>query len=106
MSKTFDELKQGAEEIRTNVLPDSNTAGLVGKQFLDIIEKQETEQADRLKLVTDYNVSTYFPNEGIENSNRYLLTGAIAKCPSALKRSGQKLTFLQKNNTWVTYMFN
>ena len=106
MSKICDELNQSADDSHSNVLPYSNTAGLVGKQFLDIIEKQETEHADRLKLVTDYNVSTYFPNEGIENSNRYLLTGAIAKCPSALKRSGQKLTFLQKNNTWVTYMFN
>ena len=46
MSKTFDELKQGAEEIRTNVLPDSNTAGLVGKQLKDMVDKQEEMAGD------------------------------------------------------------
>ena len=38
MSKTFDELKQGAEEIRTNYAAQSNTAEIVGRQLVDIIE--------------------------------------------------------------------
>ena len=105
MSNTFDELKQGDEESRTNYAAQSNTAEIVGRQLVDIIDKQESEHNDRLKLVTDYNVSANHPTAGIENSNRYLLSNAILKCPTALRRLGQKITFLQKNNIWVTYIY-
>ena len=36
MAKTFDNLLSAAEKIRTNVLPESNTAGLVGQTLKDI----------------------------------------------------------------------
>ena len=39
MAKTFDSLSNTAETIRTNVLPDSNTAALVGQMLKDIIDK-------------------------------------------------------------------
>jgi hypothetical protein len=39
MAKTFEELNNTAETIRTNVLPESNTAGLVGQMLKDIVEK-------------------------------------------------------------------
>lgn len=39
MTKNFDELEKQAETVRTNVLPESNTAGLVGGLFKDIVAK-------------------------------------------------------------------
>ena len=38
MTKTFKELKDGAEQIRTNRIPESNTATLVGKHLGEIVE--------------------------------------------------------------------
>ncbi len=43
MAKTYEELKSGAETVKNNVLPESNTAPLVGGEFLNIIEKLELE---------------------------------------------------------------
>ena len=59
MAKTFDNLISAAENIRTNVLPESNTAGLVGQTLKDIVEKPreigENEDLKNLKnLVADY----------------------------------------------------
>lgn len=39
MAKSFEELTSTAETIRTNVLPESNTAGLVGQFLKDMVEK-------------------------------------------------------------------
>ena len=44
MAKTFEELKAGAETIRTNVLTESNTAQLADGQSLKVIHQvDETE---------------------------------------------------------------
>lgn len=49
MAKSFEELTSTAETIRTNVLPESNTAGLVGRFLKDMVEKlQEVLQVDEL----------------------------------------------------------
>lgn len=42
MAKNYDTLKRQAETIRTNVLPESNTAGLVGQMFKDLVERVES----------------------------------------------------------------
>ena len=42
MAKNYDTLKTQAETIRTNVLPESNTAGLVGQMFKDLVERVES----------------------------------------------------------------
>ena len=42
MAKNYDTLKMQAETIRTNVLPESNTAGLVGQMFKDLVERVES----------------------------------------------------------------
>ncbi len=47
MAKTFEELKDGAKIIKTNVLPESNTASLVGGELLNVIDK--VEEVDRKK---------------------------------------------------------
>ena len=105
MSKTFNDLRETAEGIRTNQQPESNTSELVGRQLIDMIDKQESEQADRMKMLAEYNISTNHPYDGIENSQRYALETAIQKLPTVLRRQGVKITFMQKNYTWVTYLF-
>ena len=57
MTKTFKELKDGAEQIRTNRIPESNTATLVGKHLGEIVDKLEEENSNRLKMITGYNIS-------------------------------------------------
>lgn len=43
MAKTYEELTSQAETIRTNVLPESNTAGLVGQMLKDMVDKGEEQ---------------------------------------------------------------
>lgn len=43
MAKTYEELTSLAETIRTNVLPESNTAGLVGQMLKDMVDKGEEQ---------------------------------------------------------------
>lgn len=58
MEKTFEELKAGAETIKTNVLPESNTAQLVGGEFLNVIGKiEETERKKADKTSLDQEIS-------------------------------------------------
>lgn len=47
MAKTYEELLAAAEAIRTNTLPDSNTADLVGSHLKDVINKDK-ETSDNL----------------------------------------------------------
>lgn len=53
MAKTFDSLSNTAETIRTNVLPDSNTAALVGQMLKDIIDKIHEVNTSSSGAVTD-----------------------------------------------------
>ncbi|MGL4852901.1 MAG: hypothetical protein ACRC3Z_09715 [Phocaeicola sp.] len=64
MSKTFEELKKNAEDIRTNQLPESNTATLVGGQLVDMVEMQEAERNERIKAMTEANISVLCPTSG------------------------------------------
>lgn len=43
MAKTYEELTTQAETIRTNTLPESNTAGLVGQMLKDMVDKGEEQ---------------------------------------------------------------
>ena len=43
MAKTYEELTSQAETIRTNVLPESNTADLVGQMLKDMVDKGEEQ---------------------------------------------------------------
>lgn len=58
MAKTYDILTSQAETIRTNTLPNSNTAGLVGQMLKDIIEKVSEVNTSSSGAVTAINVST------------------------------------------------
>lgn len=57
MAKTYDILTSQAETIRTNTLPNSNTAGLVGQMLKDIIEKVSEVNTSSSGAVTAINVS-------------------------------------------------
>ena len=57
MAKTYDILTSQAETIRTNTLPDSNTAGLVGQMLKDIIEKVSEVNTSSSGAITAINVS-------------------------------------------------
>lgn len=56
------------------------------------------------KITTEYNVSLFYPTEGIDGGNKYTLETAIAKVPAVLRNVGLKCSFLDdggKLETWV-----
>lgn len=57
MAKTYDSLNSQAETIRTNTLPSSNTAALVGQMLKDIIEKVQEVNTSSSGAVTDMTVA-------------------------------------------------
>ena len=48
--KTFDELLSGAQTIRDNELPESNTHALVGEQLVNMVEKSKEESGKKLAI--------------------------------------------------------
>lgn len=58
MAKTYDTLTSQAETIRTNTLPESNTAGLVGQMLRDIIEKVQEVNTSSSNAVTEMTVTS------------------------------------------------
>ena len=57
MAETYEKLISLAETIRTNVLPESNTAGLVGRMLREIIEKVREVNTSSSGAVTDMTVT-------------------------------------------------
>lgn len=57
MAKTYDSLNSQVETIRTNTLPSSNTAALVGQMLKDIIEKVQEVNTSSSGAVTDMTVA-------------------------------------------------
>lgn len=54
--KTYEELEEKAEEIRTNELPESNTHSMVGEHLLDVIDKMKSvdkQQKDNIDKKVD-----------------------------------------------------
>lgn len=48
--KTFDELLSGAQTIRDNELPESNTHTLVGEQLVNMVDKIKEEDSKLAEL--------------------------------------------------------
>lgn len=107
-TKTFEELKQMAIQIRDEKTNKQNTATRIGTQMLEHLNKLEQEYYDKITLdkrVTELNISELFPTEGIDGSNEYTLAGAIAKVDSKYRTIvGIKITFINnstsKPETW------
>lgn len=123
-TKTFDELKQLAIQIRDEKTNKQNTANRVGSAMLEAINKLEQDYYDKTnideqaknttqsitnlntkidKRTTEYNVSVNNPTSGTSGTNRYDLAGAITQVPAELRTGGVKVSFLNsagKPESW------
>ena len=125
-TKTFEELKQMAIQIRDEKTNKQNTATRIGTQMLEHLNKLEQDyynienideqfkgvdtqfenlEADRIKKTTELNISVLYPNNGVGSTNRYDLAGAIAMVPTQYRTIvGLKITFINsatgKTETW------
>ncbi|MEG1860993.1 MAG: hypothetical protein RR206_04810 [Bacteroidaceae bacterium] len=59
MARTYEELLETAETIRTNLLPESNTANLVGGLLKEIIQMKGGSTGSSLKVVVLANEDAY-----------------------------------------------
>lgn len=66
MAKTFDSLTNDAETIRTNTLPDSNTAALVGQMLRDIIDKVKEVNTSSSGAITSIKVAPSADANGVQ----------------------------------------
>lgn len=108
-TKTFEELKQMAIQIRDEKTNKQNTATRIGTQMLEHLNKLEQEYYDKITLdkrVTELNISELYKTQGIGGTNKYDLATAIAQVPTQYRSiQGLKVTFINndtsKSETWV-----
>ena len=99
-TKTFEELKQLAIQIRDEKTNKQNTATRVGTAMLEHINKLEQDYYDKTTInnrTSEYNVSINHPTSGISSSNKYDLSSAIAQVPAELRTAGLKVSFLNSS---------
>ena len=126
-TQSFEQLIAGANKIKTNELPESNTASLVGEQLIQMVNKQSEEHSERtaaiskeqtdrsaaikaeqdarIKGTTEYNVSVQHPTGGIGGTNKYTLETAIQKIPAELRTVGIKCSFIGEDGSVFTYTY-
>lgn len=117
-TKTFEELKQLAIQIRDEKTNKANTATRIGTQMIEHLNKLEQEYYNIQTvdgLVSEYNVSVNHPTSGIDGSNKYTLSSAIGLVPEKYRSVGLKCSFLNeigesecweyKGNGWRTVNF-
>lgn len=96
-TKTFEELKQLAIQIRDEKTNKANTATRIGTQMIEHLNKLEQEYYNIQTvdgLVSEYNVSVNHPTSGIDGSNKYTLSSAIALVPEQYRSIGIKCSFV------------
>ena len=96
-TKTFDELKQLAIQIRDEKTNKQNTATRVGTEMLEHLNKLEQDYYDKTTInnrTSEYNVSLNHPTSGLSGSNKYDLSSAIAQVPAELRTDGLTISFL------------
>lgn len=113
-TKTFEELKQLAIQIRDEKTNKANTATRIGTQMIEHLNKLEQEYynkdgvAEQLKtrddelarldkMTTEYNVSVLHPTSGSGGSNKYTLETAIVQVPSKYRSIGIKCAFINES---------
>lgn len=99
-TKTFEELKQLAIQIRDEKTNKANTATRIGTQMIEHLNKLEQEYYNIQTvdgLVSEYNVSVNHPTSGIDGSNKYTLSSAIALVPEKYRSIGIKCSFLNED---------
>ena len=62
--KTFDELLSGAQTIRDNELPESNTHTLVGEQLVNMVDKIKEEDSKLAELSSNFAKEIYINADG------------------------------------------
>ena len=96
-TKTFEELKQLAIQIRDEKTNKQNTATRVGTEMLEHLNKLEQDYYDKTTInnrTSEYNVSLNHPTSGLSGSNKYDLLSAIAQVPAELRTDGLTVSFL------------
>ena len=103
-TQTYEQLIAGANKIKENELPESNTHDIVGEQLLQMTNKMQEES----KKITELNISNLYPTNGVDGSNRYDLAGAIAQVPAEyMTIVGLKITFINNATSLVeTWVYN
>lgn len=96
-TQTYEQLIAGANKIKENELPESNTHDLVGEQLLQMTNKMQEESTKTDNSLMEYNVSKFHPNSGINGSNKYTLETAIAQVPSKYRSVGIKCAFINES---------
>ena len=107
-TKTFEELKQLAIQIRDEKTNKQNTATRVGTAMLEHINKLEQDYYDKTTInnrTSEYNVSINHPTSGISSSNKYDLSSAIAQVPAELRSSGLTVSFLNESGDTEKWEF-
>lgn len=107
-TKTFEELKQLAIQIRDEKTNKQNTATRVGTAMLEHINKLEQDYYDKTTInnrTSEYNVSINHPTSGISSSNKYDLSSAIVQVPAELRSSGLTVSFLNESGDTEKWEF-
>ena len=108
-TKTFEELKQLAIQIRDEKTNKQNTATRVGTAMLEHINKLEQDYYDKTTInnrTSEYNVSINHPTSGISSSNKYDLSSAIAQVPAELRTSGLTVSFQNESGDTEKWEFS
>lgn len=93
-TQTYEQLIAGANKIKENELPESNTHDLVGEQLLQMTNKMQEESTKTDNSIMEYNVSKFYPTSGIGGTNKYTLKTAIALVPVKYRSVGLKCSFV------------
>lgn len=107
-TKTFEELKQLAIQIRDEKTNKQNTATRVGTEMLEHLNKLEQDYYDKTTInnrTSEYNVSINHPTSGISSSNKYDLSSAIVQVPAELRSSGLTVSFLNSDGDTEKWEF-
>ena len=94
--KTFDELLSGAQTIRDNELPESNTHTLVGEQLVNMVEKNKEESGKKLAI------SDLASGRG-ESTTTAMTQAAVTK---ELETQDEKLAELSSNTNFLSCCLN
>lgn len=114
-TQTYEQLIAGANKIKENELPESNTHDLVGEQLLQMTNKMQEESTKTDNSIMEYNVSKFYPTSGIGGTNKYTLETAIALVPEQYRSIGIKCSFINEDGKpecweyqggrWITASF-
>lgn len=97
-TQTYEQLIAGANKIKENELPESNTHDLVGEQLLQMTNKMQEESTKTDNFIMEYNVSKFYPTRGIGGTNKYTLETAIALVPEQYRSVGIKCSFVNEDD--------